>query len=72
MKIRVRGRGRSRRGGSSRGTIEVGAYDPDLAPEPEAWLARGEGDRLDAIMEYHQAAGIEGLARIAPPTGREG
>lgn len=59
MKIRVRGEGGSRRGGRSRGKIEVGAYDPDVAPDPEEWLARREGDRLDSIVEYHQAAGIK-------------
>jgi len=31
-------------------------YDPLVAPEPEAWLAMGEQDRLDLVSAYHQRA----------------
>jgi hypothetical protein len=31
-------------------------YDPDRGPDPVAWLAMADGDRLDAVREHHQKA----------------
>lgn len=28
-------------------------YDPDIEPNPEAWLALTESDRLELVLEYH-------------------
>ena len=28
-------------------------YDPDTAPDPEAWLALGEGERLELVESAH-------------------
>lgn len=33
-------------------------YDPDVAPDPEAWLALDEDERIDLIDEYHREARI--------------
>ena len=35
-----------------------GAYDPAVAPDPERWLALGEEERLDLVLDYHRRAGI--------------
>ena len=35
-----------------------GGYDPDVAPDPEQWLALGEEERLDLVLDYHRRAGI--------------
>ncbi|HEX9695967.1 MAG TPA: hypothetical protein VGB64_06595, partial [Actinomycetota bacterium] len=34
-------------------------YDPDVAPDPEEWMALDEGDRLYRIEAYHRDAGTE-------------
>ena len=31
-------------------------YNPDIAPDPEEWLASSEADRLDAVRRYHRHA----------------
>ncbi len=51
MKIRIR---RKR----PRPQPEPGLYDPDVAPKPDIWLALSEADRLDSIIEYHDAARV--------------
>ena len=33
-------------------------YDPSLAPDPAAWLAASEDDRLDAVRRHHKRAKI--------------
>jgi hypothetical protein len=33
-------------------------YDPDVAPNPEEWLARGEDERRMLVEAYHRRAGI--------------
>ncbi|HEY1453032.1 MAG TPA: hypothetical protein VGF57_06175 [Roseiarcus sp.] len=35
-----------------------GAYDPAVAPDPAHWLALGEEECLDLVMDYHRRAGI--------------
>lgn len=35
------------------------SYDPDVAPDPETWLAAEEQVRMMACMQYHSRAGIE-------------
>jgi hypothetical protein len=32
----------------------VGTYDPDIAPEPAAWLALDEQLRMTLVEQYHQ------------------
>lgn len=39
-------------------------YDPDVAPDPEAWLALGERERLDLVESAH----AEALADLPNPT----
>lgn len=34
-------------------------YDPLLAPDPVAWLALDEGERIELVREFHREAGIE-------------
>ena len=34
-------------------------YDPSQAPDPEAWLALDEQERLDLAVEYHRRARIK-------------
>jgi hypothetical protein len=34
------------------------AYDPAVAPDPASWLALGEQERLDLVMDYHRRAGV--------------
>jgi len=34
------------------------AYDPAVAPDPAQWLALGEQERLDLVLDYHRRAGI--------------
>jgi hypothetical protein len=29
-------------------------YDPDIAPDPDAWLALAEGERLDLVESAHE------------------
>ena len=36
-------------------------YDPEIAPDPTAWLALGEQARIDSIRAYHRQA------RTKPP-----
>ena len=31
-------------------------YDPEIAPDPDEWLASTEGERLDAVCRHHQTA----------------
>jgi hypothetical protein len=35
-------------------------YDPDVAPDPAAWLALDEGERVYLVRAYHKRAGIRG------------
>lgn len=35
------------------------AYDPDIAPDPQAWLALDEPARIQLAAAFHQAQGIE-------------
>lgn len=35
------------------------AYDPQIAPDPEAWLALDEGERIALIEYYHREAGVD-------------
>jgi hypothetical protein len=35
------------------------AYDPQVEPDPEAWLALDEGERLHLIEAYHTAKRFE-------------
>lgn len=46
MKIRTKAPGRG------------GGYDPDTAPDPQAWLALDEEHRRAAVERYHRQAGI--------------
>lgn len=39
------------------------SYDPNEAPDPEAWLDLDEQERGDLVADYHRAAGIE-LANV--------
>ena len=34
-------------------------YDPMLSPDPVAWLALDEGERIAAVLRYHERAGAE-------------
>jgi hypothetical protein len=34
-------------------------YDPLVAPDPTAWLALHEGERISLIEDYHEKHGIE-------------
>ena len=34
-------------------------YDPMLELDPEGWVALDEDERISAVMEHHQEAGIE-------------
>jgi hypothetical protein len=34
-------------------------YDPLVAPDPAAWLALDEGERISFIEKYHEEHGIE-------------
>ncbi len=34
-------------------------YDPDVAPDPEEWLALDEMERIDAALVYHDFMGFE-------------
>lgn len=34
-------------------------YDPDIAPDPETWLALSEAERLRLVSDYHDQAGDE-------------
>jgi hypothetical protein len=34
-------------------------YDPDIAPDPRAWLELDEGERLLLVGDYHEQAGDE-------------
>jgi hypothetical protein len=38
---------------------EASDYDPNVAPDPDEWLALDEEERLSAISAYHREAGIE-------------
>lgn len=35
-------------------------YDPEKAPDPEAWLALDESEQLDAVLRYHKRFPVEG------------
>lgn len=34
-------------------------YDPEHAPEPDAWLALDESERLDRVHRFHVRAGVK-------------
>ncbi|MGC9523255.1 MAG: hypothetical protein ACP5HG_15395 [Anaerolineae bacterium] len=34
-------------------------YDPDVGPDPEAWLALDELERIERVRRYHRRARIE-------------
>jgi len=38
-------------------------YDPARGPDLEEWLAAAEGERLQAVQDYHERAGIR-LPRV--------
>ena len=33
-------------------------YDPQHAPDPEAWLALDEGERTELVLQYHRRARV--------------
>ena len=35
-----------------------GAYDPDVAPDPDEWLALDEQERMNLALDYHRRAGF--------------
>jgi hypothetical protein len=35
-----------------------GGYDPNVAPDPEQWLALPEQERSDLVLGYHRQAGV--------------
>ena len=37
---------------------DAGGYDADVAPDPEAWQALDEGERMSQVEAYHHRAGI--------------
>ena len=37
----------------------IPAYDPLVGPDPDAWLATDEQQRIDAVERYHRRAAIE-------------
>lgn len=41
------------------GKIEIRGveYDPETAPDPQAWLALDEGERCRLVEEWHRASG---------------
>jgi len=43
----------------------VEPYDPDVAPNPEEWLARSEDERRLVVESHHRRAGIRAPDRIA-------
>lgn len=36
----------------------IRGYDPFMEPDPEQWLALGEQERIELVMEYHRRARI--------------
>jgi hypothetical protein len=44
---------------------EVPGYDPERAPDPAAWLALGEWDRMALIDQWHQNVADGGPGRHA-------
>jgi hypothetical protein len=40
------------------GDWDAPGYDPDVAPDPAAWLALDEGERIHLVTAYHKRAGI--------------
>ena len=42
----------------TKGNRKRGGYDPDEAPDPEAWLALDEDERRNRVEDFHRAAGI--------------
>src|SRR3989449_11338755 len=36
----------------------VKRYDPQHAPDPEAWLALDEGERTELVLQYHRRARV--------------
>lgn len=34
-------------------------YDADLQPDPAAWVALDESERIDAVIAYHHRTGVE-------------
>jgi len=43
----------------------IESYDPECDPNPEAWLALGEGERLSFISGYHKKARIKLPSQMA-------
>ncbi|HEX5041875.1 MAG TPA: hypothetical protein VFV75_03160 [Candidatus Polarisedimenticolaceae bacterium] len=35
------------------------SYDPEEAPDPEAWLALDESERIDLALRHHRRAGVK-------------
>ena len=42
------------------GDWDAPGYDPDVAPDPAAWLALDEGERVYLVRAYHKRAGFRG------------
>jgi hypothetical protein len=37
----------------------VQRYDPEVAPAPDDWLARDEGERIYVVEQFHRDAGVQ-------------
>jgi hypothetical protein len=41
------------------GAMTIDAYDPMVAPDPQAWLALTEDERIELVTAWHEAFGPE-------------
>ena len=53
--------------GGTDGRRPVMRYNPDIAPDPAAWLETDEDERLIAIQSFHARAGDRSQARGQSP-----
>lgn len=44
----------------------IDRYDPEVAPDPQEWLALGDGERHDLVVDFHREARIP-LPKAARP-----